>query len=693
MGNRQLQPHCNTCWPKGIEPLGMGAIRVTRFEASERESQLQLLVDLMKDQRKLSGTGAIMHAASEVIGSYLGASQSGFYQVGRHHTLEFAHGWTNGHFPAPKGLFPEMALGTNWAELARSGTALGISDVSTNLLTLDSVLPTFGVHAAILVSLVRRGVWQGGLYVNQCEERAWKEEEISLAAEVAEITLDALERTAARHDLYRSEARAQRIFESIGDGVIVTDTESNITLMNPVAQQLTGWDEQRALGLPLQRVFRIIHELTRFEVESPVDKVKRLGTVVGFAGHTVLVQQDGREVPIDDSAAPIREPDGSLSGIVLIFRDISVRRRLEQHREALLREIRGRYAELEAIYNNAAVAMALIDTTEFRYLRVNQKLCEMLGQTRAAIVGSKVSDVAANFVGLQEALHSVTNGQSVTGGVMEGEASNMPGVRRYWTMDFAPVRGADGSVVAIAAASAEITGQKQAEAALMQTEKLAAVGRLASSIAHEINNPLESVTNLLFLISTHELPEQVRQYVTMAERELRRVSQITSQTLRFHKQSTKPSQVSCNQLIEEVLAIHQGRLCNSGISVEKRMRAQQPVHCFEGEIRQVINNLVGNAIDAMRPGGRLVLRTRAITDQGVMITVADTGSGMSAQTAQKIFEPFFTTKGYSGTGLGLWISKEIMTRHQGKLGLRSCQQPGRSGTVINAYLPFAGASR
>jgi PAS domain S-box-containing protein len=671
----------------------MGAIRVTRFEASERESRLQLLVDLLKDQRKLTTAGAITHGASEALGSYLGAGQSGFYQVVGNHTLEFTHGWTNGRVPVPQGSFSKNALGTKWAEVACSGTAEGISDISTNPLTLDSVLPTFGVRAAILVSVARRGVWQGGLYVSQCEERTWKEEEISLAAEVAELTLDDLERTIVRHDLYRSQARAQRIFESIGDGVIVTDTASRVTLMNPVAQQLTGWNEQQALGLPLKQVFRIVHEMTRFEMESPVDKVRRLGTVVSFAHHTMLLQRDGNEVHIDDSAAPIREPDGSLSGIVLIFRDIGVRRRLEHHREALLREVRERYAELEATYNNVAVAMALIDTKEFRYLRVNQKLCEMLGQSRGAILGATVSEVSAHFVGLEEALHAVANGQSITGGLTEGEASNSPGVKRYWTMDFTPVRGADGSVIAIAAASVEITRQKQAEAALMQSEKLAAVGRLASSIAHEINNPLESITNLLFLISRQDLPDQTTQYVAMAERELRRVSQITSQTLRFHKQSTKPSQVSCNQLIDEVLAIHQGRLLNSGIRVEKRMRADRPVQCFEGEIRQVISNLVGNAIDAMLPGGRLVLRTRAMAERGVVITVADTGSGISATTARKIFEPFFTTKGYSGTGLGLWISKEIMSRHQGKLTLRSSQNPGRSGTVFTAYLPFAGAAR
>ena len=504
--------------------------------------------------------------------------------------------------------------------------------------------------------------------------------------------------TAARK-LRESETRARRILQSIGDAVIVTDAEARVTRMNPIAEQLTGWTEADASGLPLGKVFHIVSEETREIVESPVAKVKRTGAAVALANHTILIRHDGTEISIDDSGAPIPDEKGDLAGIVLIFRDITEPRRLEQQRERLLREVRARYAELEATYNNAAIAMALIDATDLRYLRVNHKLCEILGLPQEKVVGSKVLEVAQHVPGLVEALQTVATGQPVTGGLLEGELSTSPGITRYWTMDYMPVFGPDGSVVAIAAASAEITRQKQAEIALMQSEKLAAVGRLAASIAHEINNPLESVTNLLYLVRSHDLPTDVQEYLETAERELHRVSAITNLTLRFHKQTTQPSEVSCDQLIGEVLSIYHGRLINSNISVEKKTREDRPVCCFEGEIRQILSNLIGNSIDAMHPGGgRLLLRSREgrnphTGEKGLVITVADNGPGMSAEVAGRIFEPFFTTKGFSGTGLGLWISREIANRHRGRLAVRSSERPGGCGTVFTLYLPYDAVVR
>lgn len=505
---------------------------------------------------------------------------------------------------------------------------------------------------------------------------------------------DVTSEVVADQKLKQSEARLLRIMQSIGDAVIVTDAEARITRMNPVAESLTGWLIAEAAGRPLQEVFLILNEETREGAENPAEKVRRTGKVVGLANHTVLVRKDGTEVPIDDSAAPIHEDDGRLSGIVLTFRDVGEKRRTEKERDALHGEIRARYSELQATYNNSPVAMALIDAVEFRYLRVNRKLSEILGLAESQIIGSRVLDVAAGVPGLEEALRQAAAGQTVAGEVLEGELSTSPGVKRFWTADYTPVIGSDGAVIAIAAASAEITRQKNAEATLVQTEKLAAVGRLASSIAHEINNPLESLTNLLYLIDGHDLSPEVRGYVETAERELRRVSAITNQTLRFHRQTSQQCAVSCDALIGEALLIYQGRLLNSHITVEKRKRARRPVVCSDGEIRQVISNLISNAIDAMAPsGGRLLLRSREATDhrsgkQVLVITVADTGPGMSADTARRAFEPFFTTKGLGGTGLGLWISKEILARHEGSIALRSSQARLASGTVFTVSLPF-----
>lgn len=255
------------------------------------------------------------------------------------------------------------------------------------------------------------------------------------------------------------------------------------------------------------------------------------------------------------------------------------------------------------------------------------------------------------------------------------------------------LRDVSGEPVAYATVSRDMTAQKRAEASLIQTEKLAAVGRLASSIAHEINNPLESVTNLIFLARRNAVDPPAQKYLDAADHELRRVSIIVNQTLRFHKQATKPQAIACSNLYSTVLSIYEGRLRNSNVKLEKRKRANTPVVCFEGEIRQVLNNLVSNAIDAMPRGGRLLVRSRDATDwrtgrRGVVLTVADTGSGIDAATQARMFQAFFTTKDINGTGLGLWVSAEIMERHQGRIRVRSSQQEAHKGTVISLFLPF-----
>jgi PAS domain S-box-containing protein len=264
----------------------------------------------------------------------------------------------------------------------------------------------------------------------------------------------------------------------------------------------------------------------------------------------------------------------------------------------------------------------------------------------------------------------------------------------HWLQAFGQsIVSQEGTPVAIVGINMDITDRKLAESALLQTEKLAAVGRLASSIAHEINNPLESVTNLLYLARRTSARPLVDEYLDGAERELRRVAAITNQTLRFYKQTTRPSLVDCSELFEEALSLYQGRLLNSNIEVERRKRATRPAMCLEGEIRQVLSNLLGNAIDAMPMGGRLILRSREATHwktgtKGLMLTVADTGTGISPQIQERIFDAFFSTKGIGGTGLGLWVSKEIVARHRGHLTVRSSVNSHAHGTIFALFLPF-----
>jgi len=241
---------------------------------------------------------------------------------------------------------------------------------------------------------------------------------------------------------------------------------------------------------------------------------------------------------------------------------------------------------------------------------------------------------------------------------------------------------------------ADLTDQKRGQDVLRRTEKLAAAGRLAASVAHEINNPLEAVINCLYLISQTPLDKDGAHYLELAQRELERVVHITTQTLRFYRQNSRPVKTDIHELLETVLALWEGKLRSLGISVERRFGDTPTIVAYDGEVRQVLANLVGNAVDAMQNhGGKLILRTAPAVSwrdgsPGIAITVADTGCGMTPEILARIFEPFFSTKGLTGTGLGLWVSRELVKKHHGILRVRTTSI-APSGTVFRLFLPLA----
>ena len=528
-----------------------------------------------------------------------------------------------------------------------------------------------------------------------------------LNAEIAGILIvchDVNGQVLALRALREQEVQAEHILQSIGDAVIVTAADGSITRMNPVAESLTGWSAPEAKGQSLNDVFRIVDEKTRQTIESSADKIERLEAVVGLPSHTVLIGRKGVETEIDDSGAPIHDEKGQLAGTVLIFRDIAERRTAERERDAILEQLR----RSEERVRLALSATNVIGTWDWDV--PEDKICADAGfakvfgvETTWAAAGAPMEEYLRNVhpddrekirKTVLEAL------QQGTEFIVEYRLLQPDGSIRWVSAQARCWLGLDGAPLRAPGIALDITERKHNEEALLRTEKLAAVGRLATSIAHEINNPLESVTNLLYLIrESKDLTPHVREYVDTAERELRRVSAISNQTLRFHKQSTRPTAVTCEELISGILVLYQARLINSRVKVEKRKHATTPVLCFEGEIRQVLNNLIGNAIDAMHPlGGRLLLRSREATHgptgrKGLILTVADTGTGITSEVKRKIFDAFFTTKGIGGTGLGLWVSKEIVDRHQGALNIRSSQAEGHSGTVFTLFLPFEAASR
>ena len=241
----------------------------------------------------------------------------------------------------------------------------------------------------------------------------------------------------------------------------------------------------------------------------------------------------------------------------------------------------------------------------------------------------------------------------------------------------------------------DLRAQKRSEEVLRRTEKLAAAGRLAASIAHEINNPLEAIVNCMYLVEQGTLDESSRSYLQMAQRELDRVTHITTQTLRFYRQSSRPMPTAIPDLLDSVLALYEARMRDNGISVTRDYDRTPPIVALDGEIRQVLANIIGNAIDSMigSDGAKtLTLRARPrrnwhTGELGVALLVVDRGTGIGKETLGRIYEPFFSTKGITGTGLGLWVSREIIEKHGGEIQVRT-RMTNPSGTAFRVLLPL-----
>jgi signal transduction histidine kinase len=233
-----------------------------------------------------------------------------------------------------------------------------------------------------------------------------------------------------------------------------------------------------------------------------------------------------------------------------------------------------------------------------------------------------------------------------------------------------------------------VARQFQTDETLRNTEKLAAAGQLAATMAHEVNNPLEALTNLLFLVELSSNIEEARSFARLAQQELTRITEIVSQTLRFHRAPAKPAFTDVGELASSALALFHGRLRKMKISEHVSVK-QTFAFCSSGEIRQALVNLIGNAIDAMPNGGKLHLRVCPVLRNDfhyVRVTVGDTGSGIRAEIRPNLFTQFFTTKGSRGTGLGLWLTRDIVLRNGGRLRFRS-RTGAPSGTTFALYLP------
>jgi len=256
------------------------------------------------------------------------------------------------------------------------------------------------------------------------------------------------------------------------------------------------------------------------------------------------------------------------------------------------------------------------------------------------------------------------------------------------------MRGETGEPSGVVGVALDITDQKRAEALLRNTERMAAMGRLAATIAHEINNPLESVTNVFYLLSKHSsLDPAARTYLNIAEDELKRISHIVKQTLGFYRETERPIPVKLSSVLDSVFELYEHRGDKTGISLERKYDADAVVMGYPGELRQIFSNLVVNAMEAVGEGGRVRMHAYPARDwqhggeRGVRVVVADNGPGISGNHRAHLFEPFFTTKGERGTGLGLWVTLGMVQKHKGNIRMRSSTGE-RHGTAFSVFFPW-----
>jgi PAS domain S-box-containing protein len=462
----------------------------------------------------------------------------------------------------------------------------------------------------------------------------------------------------------------QALLDSAAEGIWGLDLEGKCTFVNRMAATSFGFDSQELVG-------RNMHEMVHHHYpdgrafpgdECPIYDVVRKNTVLRQVTDTMF-RKNGSAFVAELSAQPVIVR-GGVVGVVVTFREMTEMRQQQEDLKRAYELAERKTAELDAVIESMPHGV-YISTADAR-MRSNHVAKMMSG-----------GEFPAELRTMQKALAG------------EWSTETVKSFDRWIRSVAAPIF-LNGEILGGVAVNTDVTQTRMQDEALRRSEKLAAVGQLASSIAHEINNPLEAITNLLFLIRQSRSIDEVQHYTALAQGELSRVTEITLQTLRFNRQQTKPAEVDMAELLRTVMALYTGRILVRNIDAHVKLAPSPRVFALEGEIRQVVNNLVRNALDAMGGGGRLLVRLHPQPDwvsgaKGVRLTVADTGEGISDEIRERLFEPFQTTKEMTGTGLGLWVSKGIEDKHKGRIRTRTSRGE-RHGTVFTVWLPVDGGS-
>lgn len=472
--------------------------------------------------------------------------------------------------------------------------------------------------------------------------------------------------------LRESESQARKVLASITEGFFIVDRDWNLVYINDSGAHWAGKPSHAMIG---RNYWEVVPEAKGTVVEQQLRRCAAEGVPVQFENRTQRLQRW-----LQVRAYPFPE------GISVFFQDISeAKEREDKLRSSLDRLAKAHKAAQMGIFEwNVKTNEIIWSEDTYRIHGVTRDEFDGKFETWAKSIHPE--DLPAVRAKIQKAL--------------ENKSDFLAEYREVWPNGEIHWFGAHGQMMvdergdatAMVGICSDVTHRHLEEEALRRSEKLATAGRLAATIAHEINNPLEAVTNLVYLMRQDPgIKPDTKDLLRLADEQLARVNHIAKQTLGFYQDRNVPEAVDVVQTLEGLLSILQSRINSKQIRIERDYENACLLNGFRGELRQVLSNLLTNAIDASPSGGKLIVRVKPERNGDqiarVHIEVEDFGSGIHPGDQTRIFEPFFTTKSDFGTGLGLWVTKELVEKHGGTIAFRSNCQDGMSGTCFSVVLP------